>query len=113
MPELLITWNIFEYQVNIEDPAVTVALEVIRVFLIYSECFKYSKTTGMQGEKKLSKELKTSSYDSAGQIFPQSCSTIEAAKFQDRVVMLLISSYLPVSRSVKYIYTPQFKDSEW
>lgn len=45
--------NIFEYQVNIEDPVVIVALKVIRVLLIYSECFKYSKTSGMKGEKKV------------------------------------------------------------
>lgn len=39
------------------------------------------------------KELETSNYDSAGQIFPQNCSSLELAWFQDRVVMLLISTY--------------------
>lgn len=52
MPELLITWKYFDYQVNIEDQVVIVALKVIRVLLIYSECFQYSEPTEMQGEEK-------------------------------------------------------------
>lgn len=58
MPELLSSEKLFEYQVNIEDPIVIVALRVIRVLLIYSECFKYSKTTGMQAKKRVKEKIR-------------------------------------------------------
>jgi len=82
---------------------------MIRSLFVHSECFKYTKRNS---KREKSKVLETDSYDSTGQIFPQGYNIIEVDEFQERVDMLLINCYLPVYKSIKCIYAPEFDSNE-